>query len=452
MSAAVLPGRPMRILHTVQSYPPAEGGMAEVVRQLSERLVRMGHAVTVATQSHPKRCGGTMNGVRVVPFSVSGNSVNGIQGETAAYQQFLLGSRFDVVVNFAAQQWASDLAFPLLQRIKGGKVFVPTGFSGLYSRRYRRYFEQMPGWLKSYDMNVFLSDSYRDIAFARRHGITNTVLIPNGAAADEFLAPMPKPRERLGIPEGHLLVLHVGSHTGLKGHGDAMQIFSRADIADATLLIVGDEPEGGCGASCLETAHALNQSAEFQRGGKTILVRSLTRRDTVAAYLAADLFLFPSNIECSPIVLFECMASRTPFLAADVGNSAEIMGWSGGAGELLPQAKLDFWPCEGTLKDRVWQKLRILLGRVDFFTAVRADIAGSAALLEALCRDPARRERMAEAGFRAWEEKFTWEGVAGQYQELYRKVAEGAACLPDREVCLEGSGGGCPEKGAGPNP
>ena len=107
----------MNILHTVQTYPPAEGGMAEVVRQLSERLVSLGHSVTVATEQHLARDESCMNGVDVVPFSVSGNSVYGFEGDVAGYERFLLESHFDVVVNFAAQQWATDIALPLLSRI-----------------------------------------------------------------------------------------------------------------------------------------------------------------------------------------------------------------------------------------------------------------------------------------------------------------------------------------------
>jgi L-malate glycosyltransferase len=35
----------MKILHCVESYYPSIGGMQAVVRQLSERLVKMGHEV-----------------------------------------------------------------------------------------------------------------------------------------------------------------------------------------------------------------------------------------------------------------------------------------------------------------------------------------------------------------------------------------------------------------------
>lgn len=415
----------LKILHTVQTYPPAEGGMAEVVRQISERLAAKGHSVTVATECHSDRTSDKMNGVHVKSFAVTGSAVNGYVGDIEGYEKFLLESQFDVVVNFAAQQWATDIALLLLPRIAGRKVFVPTGFSGLYSRRFRDYFNQMPEYMRQYDMNVFLSDTYRDISFARRYAITRTMLIPNGAAADEFLSLLPDLRPRLGIHAGHFLILHVGSHTGLKGHDEAMDIFKLADIRDATLLIVGNKPSGGCGTVCSDKADALNDSTQFYDEGKRIIVTVLSREDTVAAYQAANLFLFPSNIECSPIVLFECMASKTPFLVTDVGNSAEIISWSGGAGLLLPSDRPPFLPKYGTLRDRCIQKLRILFGRDDDFTAVQANLRGAALLLASLQRYADVRRQMAANGFSAWQERFTWEHITDEYEMLYIKLVEG---------------------------
>lgn len=418
----------MNILHTVQSYPPADGGMAEVVKQLSERLAAKGHAVTVASEGHPERMADCMkNGVHVKSFAVSGNAVNGFEGDVEGYTRFLLESRFDVVVNFAAQQWATDIALPLLTEIPGRKVFVPTGFSGLYSRRYRDYFAQLPEFMRHYDMNVFLSDTYRDISFARQHNIARTILIPNGAGADEFLPQAPGLRPLLGIPADDFLILHVGSHTGLKGHEEAMEIFAQADIRNATLLIVGNDPCGGCGPLCLTKAEALNASTRFNKKGKRIIVTALSRSDTVAAYQAADLFLFPSNIECSPIVLFECLASRTPFLVTDVGNSAEIISWSNGAGKLLPTDPPPFLPRFGTLRDRCIEKVRIVLGRSNDFAAVRANIRGSAALLTSLYCDADSRQKMALNGFMSWQKRFTWEAIADEYESLYRKLVDGDA-------------------------
>lgn len=417
----------MRILHTVEFYHPSVGGMQEVVKQLSERLVALGHEVTVATSVLSDRKERLTNGVKIEDFLVNGNAVSGYQGDVSGYERFLLKSNFDVIVNFAAQQWTTDIALPLLSQIACRKVFVPTGFSGLFATSYRKYFSQLPKYMRQYDMNVFHSDNYRDIAFARKHGIKRTILIPNGAAADEFLVPVSDTRSQLGIPPNHFLILHVGSHTGLKGHEEAMEIFSKADIHNATLLIVGNETPDGCGSTCRNRSELNNLSARFHADGKLIISTQMSRSDTVSAYHAADLFLFPSNIECSPIVLFECMASRTPFLVTDVGNSSEIIDWSGGAGVLLPLDSPAFLPCYGTLASRLIEKLRIKLGLVDYIDTVRADIRGSLALIERLYRDAAGREKMSQAGFLAWQKRFTWEKIAGEYDALYRNLVEGEA-------------------------
>src|SRR5581483_11017062 len=99
----------MNILHTVEFYWPSTGGSQEVVRQLSERMAAMGHSVTVATTRLPARASTTINGVRIEEFDIEGNAVRGLRGEVDRYKRFLLESKFDVVMNYAAQEWAADL-------------------------------------------------------------------------------------------------------------------------------------------------------------------------------------------------------------------------------------------------------------------------------------------------------------------------------------------------------
>ena len=387
----------MNILHTVESYTPVICGMQEVVRQISERLERAGHDVTVATSAHPDRKDPVINGVRIVSFPISGNAVRGYQGPVKEYQKFLLESDFDVITNFAAQQWATDLVLPLLPQIRAKKVFVPTGFSALYKPSYRGYFEGMKTWLHLYDMNVFLSNNYRDINFARACGVKNLIVIPNGAAEEEFLEEVPIDiRSRLGIPPGWLLILHVGSHTGIKGHAEMIKIFRQARLREAALVIVGNR--GRCERYCQRSASWFRRHPLRFLDRKRLILANLSRQETIAAYQQADLFLFASNVECSPIVLFECMASRTPFLTTDVGNATEIIAWSGG-GVCLPT-------------------------KIARNGKSRARIRGSVRLLEELSRDSERRRSMAESGFRAWKERFTWERIAIEYERLYQATLD----------------------------
>lgn len=390
----------MKVLHTVEFYHPSVGGMQEVVKQLSERIVKLGHDVTVATTSLPERRDKVINGVKIEEFDIKGNLVRGMTGDVERYREFLIDSDFDVIVNFAAQQWATDGMITILEKIKSKKVFVPTGFSGLYSPLYKGYFESMKGWLKQYDLNVFLSDNYRDINFARDNGVERIAVIPNGASEEEFFAGANIDiRWKLGIPREHFLILHVGSHTGLKGHAEAIKIFSKAHIKNATFLIIANDFGGGCATACKFKNFFFNGWIKHKFDGKRLTITSLTRPETVAAYKEADLFLFPSNIECSPLVLFECMASKTPFFSTNVGNAAEIIQWSSG-GMLLPTT-------------------------VDEKGYSHANIAGSVGIMEKIYRDTERRRGMKEAGFKAWQERFTWEKIARQYEQLYSSMVIG---------------------------
>ena len=67
----------MKILHTVEFYEPFKGGAQEVVKQLSERMVAMGHDVTVATTKLKERKSKNINGVKIEEFDISGNEVRG---------------------------------------------------------------------------------------------------------------------------------------------------------------------------------------------------------------------------------------------------------------------------------------------------------------------------------------------------------------------------------------
>lgn len=416
----------MKILHTVESYDPESHGMQQVVKQLSERLFRAGHDVTIATKFHPRRENLLINGVKIEEFRISGKEVGGYiaeESEIQRYRDFLLHSDFDVITNFAAQQWATDIVLPILNKIKAAKVFVPTGFSEFTNIKFNNYYESMKIWMKEYDMNVFLSNDYQDINFARENGIKNIKVIPNGASAEEFIEDVSLDiRGQLGVPENHFLILHVASHTGLKGHKEAIKIFKRAKIKNATLLIVGNSTHHGgkfnylakflfklfgnlfakfsnkrffpaCFISCKFKSFLHKVSYDKLFNDKLLFVKELSRKHTVAAYMEADLFLFPSNIECSPLVLFECMASKTPFLTTDVGNSKEIISWSN-SGKLLPTLEL---------KDG----LKI------------ADISKSADVLEEFISDKKALKEKALLGFEVFIHNYSWEEISNVYCELY---------------------------------
>ncbi len=386
----------LKIAHCVESYFPAKGGMPEVVRQLSERMAADGYDVTVFTSHHPERKSELINGVRIKSYAIIGNEVNGITGDTISYITDLKNGGYDVVVCFAAQQWSYDAIADALPNIPGKKVFVPTGFSHFYNPQYSGYFEQLKRRITYFDANVFLSNDYADINFARANNARGICIIPNGAAEEEFERNSGLSiREKLNIPNHAQLVLHVGSYTGIKGHREAIELFIRAKTNNAVLLLVGEKNK-----ILKKYFHThpsyfkLNLLRLLKR--KRILFEELSRVETVAAFKSADLFLFPSNVECSPIVLFESMAAGVPFLASAAGNTAEIIEWSKG-GWLLP--------C--TRRTNGWVDVKLN-------EAVKV-------LEEKLKNKNALREA-GKNGNAAWKSRFTWALITREYLKLYHSL------------------------------
>ena len=388
----------MRILHTVENYFPATGGMQEVVRQLSERLVAMGHDVTVVTKKHSERNFTELNGVKIVEFDAGGNGVVGLTGEIEKYQNYLLQSDFDIITFFAAQQFTTDAALEILLKLKAKKVSVPTGYSSFYNPAFKDYYEKMRTHIKQYDMNVYLSNDYRDINFARENGVKNLTLIPNGADEREFLNSESQIdiRKQFHLPLDCFLVLHVGNYTGEKGHKEAIEIFLRSKIKNGALLMIGNNTDYFKKRSIFKYYKTGLLWLSKLLSSKKVILTSADRALTVTAYKQADLFLFPSNIECSPIVLFEAMAAKTPFLVTDVGNSAEIADWSVG-GMVLPTF-------------------------IDKNGFSHAKINESAEVLNKLYADKSFRKKLAEAGYKNWQEKFTWQKITKQYEDLYKTL------------------------------
>ena len=67
------------------------------------------------------------------------------------------------------------------------------------------------------------------------------LVIPNGAAEDEFTCPKKfDVRRELNIPNNYKLLLHVGSYTGIKGHADAIRIVLKAKNKKIALLMIGN--------------------------------------------------------------------------------------------------------------------------------------------------------------------------------------------------------------------
>jgi glycosyltransferase involved in cell wall biosynthesis len=432
----------VRLLLCCESYYPHRGGVQEVMRQIAERMAAVGHDVTVATSHHPDRKSSVVNNVKIRDFRAGGKMAYALNGEIDQYRLFVKQFEADTILIMAAQQWSFDALWPVLDHITARKVFIPCGFSCLYEPDFAEYFRQIPDILRKFDHLIFNAERYRDIDFVKRMGLTNFTVLPNGVSELEFEQRRdPQFRRRLGISEDDFVFLTVGNPIEAKGHREVIDAFSRLDVAgrSAVLISIANWPrrlpkfldrgmagflfvyrvgrrvaeiarlEGWGGIKQLirrklakktlakhpfqvqETIESKVSKADAQPL-KRVILTDLPRPDLVQAYMAADLFVFASKVEYSPLVLFEAAAAGTPFLTVPVGNADEIVRWTGG-GVL----------CEATK---------------DAGGYTRVDPQALALEMSRCMKDRYMLNQLGATARERWRRHFTWQVVAGYYEAI----------------------------------
>lgn len=459
----------MRLLFCCEFYYPSVGGVQEVMRQIAEHLVQRGHNVTVATMRlADRRNFSEYNGVNIKEFDIIGNAVNGIKGEVDQYREFVLNFSCDALMVKAAQQWTFDALWPVLDRLKMRKVFIPCGFSGLYEPVFAQYYRELPDILRKFDHLIFYAEKYRDIDFVRAHGMAHFSVLSNGASEIEFSVPKdPTFRQRYNIPESSHILLTVGSMNGHKGHREIAEAFARMrlDRQHFTLILNGNNmprpmlkpnrlsnpsqkkrnlsdqiyrlfseiikmfkritelsnlslnvflENGLQSVSQRIIKKVVRRLGKFfprfflketdpisywvlksnRQSSKLVLKLDLPRPDVVQAFMAADLFVFASNIEYSPLVLFESVAAGTPFLSVPVGNAEEIARWTRGG-----------FICPANKDERGYTNV---------------DPIELAKKIELIMADPLKLRKIGEYGREEWQRRFTWKIIAEQYESILK--------------------------------
>jgi L-malate glycosyltransferase len=385
--AASRPARPhlaasrLVIVHTSEYYHPHVGGSEIVVQELSEKLAARGHCVTVATGMQHDRREREFNGVAVVSFAVSGSAALGYTGpDGGRYRAFLLQHGADVIMNYGVQQWATDMALPLLGRLaeRAALVIAPCGFGALDEQGtvapeiFRDYYRRIiPRAMRQYHAAVYHSARFRDFRIAQHRRWGRGQVIPNGAREEEFTTPPAIDFRRRYAIKTRYMGLCVANFFPGKGQDRLLDMLRRFPHADFTLVLIGRE---GSERVALE---------EKARGLPVRILHDVPRADTLAAFFAADLFLLASVSEVAPLVIVEAGAAGLPFVSPPVGNVREHAG-----GVVCP-------------------------------------LPGMPRAMARLLADETERRRLGAAGRAEWLARYTWSAIALQYETLYDRLLAG---------------------------
>ena len=225
---------------------------------------------------------------------------------------------------------------------------------------------------------IFISDySRRDFLSAYDYPESQTCVIPHGVGSAFAPQDRAASRHALGLEPGRPILLHVGSEERRKNVEILLDAIARLVRRRPDLLLLR---VGGPSARTRRriARHGLERHVRYLPG--------LADDQLVAAYSAADLFVFPSYFEGFGLPVLEAMRAGCPVVAARATSIPEV---TGDAALLVdPQ-----------------------------------DAPALADAIDGLLDDPARRAALARAGL-ARAAPFTWDRTAHQTADAYRRALE----------------------------
>ncbi len=219
----------------------------------------------------------------------------------------------------------------------------------------------------------------------------NIAIIPCGTDIERFGGiSRDEARERLGIAADAKVVLYVGRFDPRKGIETLVRAVSNSGWRDDSRLqlIIGGGSRPGR-SDGMERERIEGIVAEVGMREKTVFPGRLGDEELPVYYAAADVCVVPSHYEPFGLVAIEAMASGTPVIASDVGG----------------------------LQFTVVNEQTGLL-------APPKDVEAFSQAIERILNAPQWQKQLGINARKRVEEKFSWNGVASQLNELYLRLIE----------------------------
>ncbi len=324
----------MKILMLSWEYPPrVVGGISRVVYDLSHRLIKDGHEVTVVTY----RDGNVPyfeddEGVqvhRVDNFMISSNNfIDWIMqlnfnmiakaGEIIAENgNFDIIHAHDWLVAYAAKTLKHAFKTPLVSTIHATEAGRNSGING----ETQKYINDTE-WMLTYESSeVIVNSNYMKSELQRLFGLPfeKINVVPNGVNLNQFNGiERDYDFRRKFAMDNEKIILFMGRLVYEKGIQNLIAAMPKIldNYHDAKLIVAG---KGGM------IDELRNQVNALGLGDKVYFTGYLASKDVQKMYKCADVSVFPSTYEPFGIVALEAMLSGTPVVVSDIGGLNEIV-------------------------------------------------------------------------------------------------------------------------------
>lgn len=324
----------MKILMLTWEYPPRiVGGIARVVHDLSKRLIKDGHEVTVITYKDGEmpefENDKGVNVYRIDNYMIHPNNfidwIMQMNFNMIAKANELIanGEKFDVIhahdwlVAYAAKTLKQSYNIPLISTIHATEAGRNSGIHD----EVQRYINDTE-WLLTYESSeVIVNSNYMKCELQRLFGLPfeKINVVPNGININNFNG-IERDYEfrRQYAMDNEKIILYVGRLVYEKGVQNLISAMPKIlnGYNDSKLVIVG---KGGMYDELKNQANAMGIA------NKVYFTGYLNSKQVQKMYKCADVAVFPSTYEPFGIVALEAMLAGVPAVVSDVGGLDEII-------------------------------------------------------------------------------------------------------------------------------
>jgi glycosyltransferase involved in cell wall biosynthesis len=393
-------GHCLKILHVISDMQVATGGPPVGCAGLTAACAARGHEVAIATTHRPLAAAADGNNSGQFVPTDARVTVDSFPTSGARNYRYSPGldrwlrreaARFDIVHLHGLWQFPSFAAARACRRARVPYLVSPHGMLDSYSLRQHSFFLKCAYWLLrerrtfagAAGIHCLNEAEHRRAAWIRPFP---KYLLPNGISSRDLHALPPPGRFRAARPElgPHPLILFLGRLHPKKGLDRLIPAWNHfvERSPDARLIIAGSGDPA-------YTRQLTRLIAQHRLDGRIVLIGQLSGNARWEALVDADLMVLPSRQEGFSNAILEALAAGCPPVITDSCNFDEVA--REGCGLILPDD----------------------------------DMVRFAQATAALLADAPRRGAMAAAGKKLVANRFTWDILAAELDQLYRWILDG---------------------------